>query len=726
MILIVAVLGCTQTEKTRTPTLMLEPIDVVAQGYGGVRELGGWKAVALSADASRAWAYAEDYDRLVVISRDGQWQLNYETEGLEIEQLRYSSQYNRLFGLSADRLIFWDVSGESPQKHSEEWIGGTGLALYQAQGVEYMAVLSQGALHWFVHEEEGLSALSSIEDPQLAQAKEMVVSPQGDIYVAGFDSSGIHHFGWNGSALEHRSEISDYPGLDRVDSLALHQDGTLFAGGYCDHQIAALRKEEGELRWIASSPSSPYPGCPPQVESDIEELPFVHPSQIVVLGDRIAVLSMSPLVDIRWFRWEQETLIEDGVLEEQPDWLDYSRLQNGFSEEGDLPPMVSNPVSWRGSYDMSSAQGHIVASSYMSDVLTWISPSGEVSFLHKGTGGADDLPGAYNIEADPGGQFVYVAPRNSVGVSVGSMRVEEDGSLGVIPFSLIPSEQWGAGALVNVYVARDGKHVYGVDADFGGVHSFSKAEDGSLERVQVDYLPMCGDEPPMPVDIITSYDGTQLYIADFHWRGPSCVHRLPLDAQGIPTGEIETLADEGLGGVEALFPTADGKEVLAACHVAQAVTRLQRAENEQLSILEVVSLPELDGAEFVTLSADNRWVYASSPVQNSLVVFSRADNGELQHVQTLQHQEDQPMLDAAGIAVTPDGSHVLLAARLSNSLLLFQKQEDGSLKLNDYEANRAGMTWINGVALAREGSIVVTSAVDDSAVATFRLVEKNP
>ena len=84
------------------------------------------------------------------------------------------------------------------------------------------------------------------------------------------------------------------------------------------------------------------------------------------------------------------------------------------------------------------------------------------------------------------------------------------------------------------------------------------------------------------------------------------------------------------------------------------------------------------------------------------------------------------MLDAAGIAVTPDGSHVLLAARLSNSLLLFQKQEDGSLKLNDYEANRAGMTWINGVALAREGSIVVTSAVDDSAVATFRLVEKNP
>ena len=141
----------------------------------------------------------------------------------------------------------------------------------------------------------------------------------------------------------------------------------------------------------------------------------------------------------------------------------HERLSNGFSEEGDEPPMLSNPISWRSSYDIVAANGHLLATSFLSDVITWIAPSGEVSFLHKGSGGADDLPGAYNIESDPSGRFVYVASRNSVGVAVGSLAVDPQGVLQNLPFSLVPSEQWGAGALVNVYVGNTGSYVYGVD-----------------------------------------------------------------------------------------------------------------------------------------------------------------------------------------------------------------------------------------------------------------------
>ena len=54
MLLFFFYIGCTQNEKQNTPNVMLEPVDVIAQGYGGNEKLGGLKAVAIAEDASKA------------------------------------------------------------------------------------------------------------------------------------------------------------------------------------------------------------------------------------------------------------------------------------------------------------------------------------------------------------------------------------------------------------------------------------------------------------------------------------------------------------------------------------------------------------------------------------------------------------------------------------------------------------------------------------------------
>ena len=202
--------------------------------------------------------------------------------------------------------------------------------------------------------------------------------------------------------------------------------------------------------------------------------------------------------------------------------------------------------------------------------------SGPPAFMHKGTNGATDLAGAYNLEIAADGAAVYAAPRAEPELVLSGMALGEDGALRPLPVEALEPDRFGAGAMLNVTVSPDGEHVYAVDADFGGLHTYARSQAGALERAVRRQIPPCDGRPPMAVDVVTSHDGRQLYVADFQWDGPSCVHVFDVDAEGIAQEVAQTLASDALRGVEALAPSPDGGEVLAACHIAQSVTRLTR------------------------------------------------------------------------------------------------------------------------------------------------------
>jgi 6-phosphogluconolactonase (cycloisomerase 2 family) len=366
---------------------------------------------------------------------------------------------------------------------------------------------------------------------------------------------------------------------------------------------------------------------------------------------------------------------------------------------------------------------------FIPDALAWLPAGGEPAFLHKGTGGASDLAGAYNLEIAADGAAVYTAPRAEPELVLAGLAIGEDGSLSPLSVEALTPDAVGAGAMLNVTLSPDGEHVYAVDADYGGLHTYARSQQGALERAVRRQIPDCAGRPPMAVDVVTSHDGSQVYVADFQWEDPSCVHVFGVDQEGIAQEVSQTVATEALGGVEALAPTPDGTEVLAACHQASAVTRLQRDRaTGHLSLLEVVRRDDLAGAEFVVLSPDGRSVYASSPVSDTVVVFGRdTAEGNLTWLQTLTAGPNLPLVDAAGLAVTEDGQHVLVAARISNTVSLFARGSDGRLSL-EHQVQQGdpgvdGLTWVNGVDVHKNR--VVTAAVADGAVSSFLVVDAN-
>lgn len=708
----------------------LVPVDQRLQGQGGPAELRGVRAVALHPSGTRGWAVAEDSGQLVALDLSGAPRSAGSVDAPDVRDLALVPGTDLLVGAAPDRLEVWRVATDPPVPVATLATGAAGLAVGATRsGAPVVASLSDGAVQLWTPSAAGLEPGPTLAHPDLKGARSGAFARDGTLVVAGAGASALVVLSATVAALVHEA-TTQHATLDGVDAVAVHDEATVVAAAFCGHQLSTWRLGDGgTLLPLASTQPAAAGGCAPVVEANEEE-GVLHPTALAVLqGGRVAVTGLSPLLDLRtYLLGDDGTLAPAGALQTQPDWLDYSRFPWAAPEsEGDGPPLPPSPRDWRDRADVATNGRDLLVAGFIPDALAWVPADGAPAFLHKGTGGATDLAGAYNLEIAADGASVYAAPRAEPELVLAGLSLDEDGSLAPLSVEALQPDVVGAGAMLNVTLSPDGEHVYAVDADYGGLHTYARSPEGALERAVRRQIPDCAGRPPMAVDVVTSHDGRQVYVADFQWEDPSCVHVFGVDEEGLALEVSQTVAAEELGGVEALAPTPDGAEVLAACHQAEAVTRLARdPDTGHLTLLQAMRRDDLAGAEFVVLSPDGRSVYASSPVSDTVVVFGRdTDAGNLTWLQTLTAGPDLPLVDAAGLAVTEDGQHVLVAARISNTVSLFARGADGRLSLEHQvtqgDAGVDGLTWVNGVDVHKNR--VVTAAVADGAVSSFRLTD---
>ena len=141
----------------------------------------------------------------------------------------------------------------------------------------------------------------------------------------------------------------------------------------------------------------------------------------------------------------------------------------------------------------------------------------------------------------------------------------------------------------------------------------------------------------------------------------------------------------------------------------------------------VNSVDGLAGAWGVTVSADGKNVYATSVIDDSLVVFRRnATTGELTYLQKKTDGVDgaDGLDGAVSVAVSSDGKHVYVAGVGDNSITAYSRSDfDGALTfVEKYVDNALG---VDGVALplsvtvSPDGLSVYATGNGDSAIAIF-------
>ncbi len=230
---------------------------------------------------------------------------------------------------------------------------------------------------------------------------------------------------------------------------------------------------------------------------------------------------------------------------------------------------------------------------------------------------------------------------------------------------------------------------------------------------------------------------------DFVYVASRTSNAIDLFARDIGTGELTFVSSyvdgeaglDGFGGAGGLAISPEGKHLYATGTTDDAVAVFARdSATGLLTPVEVQresdpAVDGLDGAAAVAVAPDGKHVYVASVDDDALAVFARdTGTGALTFLMRLKDGFgglDLGTIDApVAVAVTPDGSQVLVAGAESDSVAVFARDaSSGNVALQ--QVLRDGVLGVDGLDLVQAvlvspgGRFVYAAGLADDAVAIF-------
>lgn len=237
-------------------------------------------------------------------------------------------------------------------------------------------------------------------------------------------------------------------------------------------------------------------------------------------------------------------------------------------------------------------------------------------------------------------------------------------------------------------VSPDGRHVYALREGWEVVALRRRTEElGKLEPLPDPAVSLDVDADPTRASpgVVVAPDGRHLYVG--------FDEELLVLARDPASGSLR-VALRSTPGARGLAISGDGRHVYARSSEASITAYGRNPETGELTALQDLGLPSpgASPATGLALSPDGRSLYATTAAgSGALAVLSRdPEDGRLGLVQELDGELDPGLeLDGLlGVAVSPDGRHVIVGARLVTELnprlLIFDRHpEDGSLSRRD-------------------------------------------
>jgi DNA-binding beta-propeller fold protein YncE len=397
---------------------------------------------------------------------------------------------------------------------------------------------------------------------------------------------------------------------------------------------------------------------------------------------------------------------------------------------------------------------------------------------------AAPLDGASGVAVSPDGKSVYASSIGSSSVS----HLFRGGPDGQISYDgcLANSAAEGcfdlpADPITNarkVAVSPDGKSVYVVSDNGAVAHFFRSATGGQITYdgcVSNDGSQGCADipGPGTPLvganDVAVSPDGKSVYVSSGISDSVSHFFRSTTGGQISYDGCVANDASQGcadipgpgtpLVGADGVAVSPDNQSVYVSSGISDSVSHFFRstvggqisydgcvANDASQGCADIPAAP-LDGPTAVVVSPDNKSVYVTSDLGDSVAHFFRSTTGgQISYDGCLANDASQgcadipaaPLNGAAEVAVSPDGKSVYVASFFSDSVAhFFRGGPDGQISYDGCVANDASqgcadvpaapLTGAIDIAVSPDNrSVYVSSVVSDSVSHFFRAVDPDP
>ncbi|MBN3923713.1 beta-propeller fold lactonase family protein [Nostoc sp. NMS4] len=191
---------------------------------------------------------------------------------------------------------------------------------------------------------------------------------------------------------------------------------------------------------------------------------------------------------------------------------------------------------------------------------------------------------------------------------------------------------------------------------------------------------------------------------------------------------------DGLAGAEFLTVSPDGKFLYASGYQDSAVAVFER--NQQTGELTFVEVQKDDtngvdglaGAESLTVSPDGKFLYASGYQDSAVAVFERnQQTGELTFVEVQKDDTNgvDGLAGAESLTVSPDGKFLYASGYQDSAVAVFERNQQTG-KLSFVEVQKDDTNGVDGLAAAAsvtvspDGKFLYAAGYDDSALAVFQ------
>jgi len=270
---------------------------------------------------------------------------------------------------------------------------------------------------------------------------------------------------------------------------------------------------------------------------------------------------------------------------------------------------------------------------------------------------------------------------------------------------------WGASG---VAISDDGINVYATSYFSNSVDVFVRNfTTGTLTRVQVFEEAKDGTEGLLEADgVAVSPDGKNVYVSSD--AGSSLVE-FSRDAakNGVLTFERAIkIAIENKG----LVVSDDGRNVYLASK--NGVISFSRADGKLAQIQ--VAGKDFKEVKRITLSPDNKHVYATAADDDAIVSYVRKEDGQLQFLEANVNKKDFTGLKGPkGIVCSPDGRHVYVTFYDSDAFALFSRKSDGMLQFIEKVEANAKFNGARDVDVTRDGRFLFLTAEKGDSLCVF-------
>jgi DNA-binding beta-propeller fold protein YncE len=390
--------------------------------------------------------------------------------------------------------------------------------------------------------------------------------------------------------------------------------------------------------------------------------------------------------------------------------------------------------------------------------------------------------GSRAIVVSPDGNNVYVASSTSNAIAI----FERDKSTGVLrqpngAGGCIASEGGGGCARAvgldganSVAISADGHNVYATSRDSSAVTAFARnRKTGALHQLPGGCLsglplPGCtsGEALVAPDVIVVSPDGRNVYAGAFFGNAVATFTRDPTTgALTQPTGAAGCIAESNtsctpgiaLGSVEGLAISRDGSTVYTGSALSNAIAILSRDPSTGVlaqatdgsgcitnaALSGCTTGVQVGGANAVAVSANDRQVYVTSLLSNSVTSFNRSTAGGLTQkrgttgclvlLRAPGCSFGRSLSAPEGLAVAPDGKNVYVAAFSTGALdvltrnrvtgrVLQKPGRSGCLAARRLPgcAPARAVRGISSIAISPDGRFVYSTSFASNAVDVFR------